>query len=172
MYKREAEVVNIDLVNNPETYNLKIGGQTFIWENLDLTRNEYSKKTTNRNLEAWSNPEYREKMINVAKQNSKSQWENSEERHQNQSILMKRMSKEFWKDEEYRLKHIQIASDRLKERWKDPNFRERMKEKTHKQFFGKKIIHHDELRKIKYVSVEELPLYLESGWKLGRKFNI
>ena len=107
--KAEFEIVNEEFVNDPNTYNITIGGEIQDrWK--DDSYIEYISEVCRESAKKqWANPEMREKMINSL---------NTEEVKRKQS----EKSKENWQRQDYQ----ELISKRRKEKWDDPDFRERM----------------------------------------------
>lgn len=107
--KAEFEIVNEEFVNDPNTYNMTIGGEVQDrWK--DDSYIEYISEVCRESAKKqWADPKMREKMINSL---------NTEEVKRKQS----ESSKERWQRQDYQ----ELISKRRKEKWDDPDFRERM----------------------------------------------
>lgn len=107
--KAEFEIVNEEFVNDPNTYNMTIGGEVQDrWK--DDSYIEYISEVCRESAKRqWADPKIREKMIESL---------NREEVRKKQS----KSSKERWQRQDYQ----ELISKRRKEKWDDPDFRERM----------------------------------------------
>lgn len=107
--KAEFEIVNEEFVNDPNTYNMTIGGEVQDrWK--DDSYIEYISEVCRESAKKqWADPKMREKMIKSI---------NTEEARHKKSEGNKRA----WQRQDYQ----ELISKRRKEKWDDPDFRERM----------------------------------------------
>lgn len=94
MKQKEKEIVIIDLVNNPDCYNIKLGGEG----GFDHISKEITKEARTK---LWKTTFHREKMKPI------------------QSNNMKTTLKKLWTDPEYKIKMQKVGSKNLTKLWKD-----------------------------------------------------
>lgn len=105
----EFEIVNEEFVNNPNTYNMTIGGEI---------------------QDRWKDNSYIEYIIEMCRENAKKQWADPDMRRkmiesintEEARIKKSEGNKRAWQRKDYQ----ELISKRRKEKWEDSDFRERM----------------------------------------------
>lgn len=93
---------------------------------MSLSWNEDRKQQlTNELKEKWSDPEYRDKKSQAAREQMSDNWKDEDWRKMMSQASRERLSG-MWADEQYRERFLQALSDRMSLLWQDESFRDRI----------------------------------------------
>ncbi len=147
---RESELVNEDLLKNPNCMNLTLGGNG----GWSLEQQKRGAKSTN--LIIWKNPEFVEKIKKTSSETMKNLWSDPEK---SKKLLegSRRAFKGKNHSEEFKEKMSVIMS-------------EKQNGEKNSQF-GSLWIFNTDLKKNKKINFNDLEEYLSLGWSRGRKLK-
>lgn len=143
MFNKELELVNSDMVENKQSYNLKLGGEGG-WDHIDCAK----RNRRFNSLRNYQDSDYLKKLSESTKKAMKIRKENGE--------IPFAGSRGFTKGH----KHSQDTKDKIA-----------AKNKNLKTTKGRCWIHNLSLKKAKMIYPSELQEYLNQGWIQGNKRN-
>lgn len=162
MNEKEAEIVDEEFVARLDTYNVKLGGQggwDFCNKNLNIDYLQRGINGTNKFRKLLQNVEYYNKHLQkMRKLSQNKEWRNKVKQGMKEKIL---------KDGYLNTPHKHTAESKAKIS-KANSIKQKGENNSN---FGKCWIYNENLKENKTIKKEDLNIWLEKGWKKGRKMK-